>query len=69
VGAVEGSLVIDAGFVTGFKLGEDKGKKLFLNSEGVTQYGVVGCEHCLYGLLLHTAPGSQQGVSSVHSSP
>lgn len=37
-------------------------------SIGVAQYGAAGCEHCLYGPLLHAAPGSQQTVSSLHGS-
>jgi hypothetical protein len=37
-------------------------------SRGVAQFGAAGCEHCLYGPLLHTAPGSQQTESSLHAS-
>lgn len=38
---------------------------LLLNPVGDVQSGETGCEHCLFGLLLQTAPGSQHKDSSL----
>ena len=55
------------GFSTGFELGNGDTKVLLANPIGSVQLGDTGCAHCLYGLLLHTAPGSQHTVSSVQA--
>ena len=55
------------GIPTGFDVGAGKEVILLAKPDGNAQAGETCCEHCLYGLLLHTAPGSQHTESSVQA--
>ena len=55
------------GLFTGTELGVGVSGEPLPNPTGTAQLGDTGCVHCLYGLLLHTAPGSQQTESSVQA--
>ena len=67
-GRIDGKANGDSdGRSTGFKLGKGDAVVRLANPIGTVQLGDTGCAHCLYGLLLHTAPGSQHTESSVQA--